>query len=32
MCGLALDDIKIYYKPIVIKIVWQWHKIGELDP
>lgn len=29
--GIMLADIKLYYKTIVIKIVWYWLKNGKTD-
>lgn len=27
----SLPDIKTYYKVIIVKIVWNWHKDGSID-
>ena len=30
-CGMCFTDVKIHYKVITIKILWYWHKKGQID-
>ena len=30
-CGKAIQDLKQYYRAIVIKTAWFWHSDGQVD-